>query len=767
MYGEAVNTAARLVEEARARGDAALLETAGFQILEAAGIRCPRRLFAADATAAGRLPLSTLGTERVVVKVVAAHIAHKSDLGGVAVVGNSPTAVGEAVRRMQRGFADQPIAGYSINEFIPYDPSPGGEWLLGLRWTDEFGPVITLGPGGVATEFLAAALRPGRDLAIFSPRMWSAREIEAGVRRLALTPLATGGVRRQPARTSVAKLCDVVEKFGWLAAICRPDGISDLEINPLVPCAGDLVALDVLATLGTRQMPDVTPRPVWKLRNLLTPSSVAIAGVSSQMNPGHVILNNVIREGFDRAAIFVVKPGVSQMEGCQAVPTIRALPHPVDLLILSVSASQIPDALIDVVEHRKAESVIVIPGGLEEKAGTGGLLAQMHQTLRAARQTEWKGPVINGGNCLGIRSVPGRYDTMFIPGYKLGVTPGPASPVALVSQSGAFAVSRSTRLNGIRPRYSITVGNQMDLTIGDYLRYLEADPELKVFGVYVEGFRPLDGRAALEVIARITASGRTVVLYRGGRTPEGARATASHTASLAGDYVVTRELARAAGAIVADSLDDFTDLVSMFTLLQSKGVYGRRVGAVSNAGYECVAIADSLDELTLPRFTPGTEARLAAAFELARISALVDVHNPLDLTPMLDDAGYETIVRRVLEDDNVDVGVVGCVPATPALNTLAASAAHGEDLLRDGSIACRLLQLKNEMQKPWIAVVDAGAIYDPFAEHLQAGGIPTFRAADRALRLLNVFVEERFRHTVRAQMERWVDEFSQPEALAE
>jgi acyl-CoA synthetase (NDP forming) len=186
------------------------------------------------------------------------------------------------------------------------------------------------------------------------------------------------------------------------------------------------------------------------------------------------------------------------------------------------------------------------------------------------------------------------------------------------------------------------------------------------------------------------------------------------------------------------------------------------VGAVSNAGYECVVIADSLGALTLPRFTADTEARLSATFELARISALVDVHNPLDVTPMLDDAGYETIVRRVLDDEHVDVGVIGCVPATAALNTLPASSSHGEDFLRDGSIASRLVRMKDEIRKPWIAIVDAGAIYDPLAEYLQEGGVPTFRAADRAVRLLNVFVEERFKHTVRAQMERWVDEFSQP-----
>jgi acyl-CoA synthetase (NDP forming) len=302
----------------------------------------------------------------------------------------------------------------------------------------------------------------------------------------------------------------------------------------------------------------------------------------------------------------------------------------------------------------------------------------------------------------------------------------------------------------------------MDLTIGDYLKFLEADPDLKVFGLYVEGFRPLDGRATLNAIERITAAGRTVVLYRGGRTAEGAKATASHTASLAGDYVVTRELARAAGAIVADSLEDFTDLVSLFTLLGSRPVYGRRLAAISNAGYECVAIADSLGQLELAHFGDDTIAQLQAILDRARIGSIVDVHNPFDVTPMLGDAAYEAAARIVLDDPRVDLAVIGCVPATPALNTLPSGIGHGEDLERDDAIARRLLRLQAETTKAWVAVVDAGAIYDPLARRLLEGGIPTFRTADRALRLLNIFAEDRFTHTLRAQMERWVDEFSQP-----
>jgi acyl-CoA synthetase (NDP forming) len=761
MYGDAVATATRLADAARARQEETLLETDGFEILDAAGIRVPRRLFARSAADAATLPISTLRSDRAVVKVVAHHVAHKSEVGGVSIVANTPDAVATAIAGMERAFAGQDVAGYSISEFIPYDPSLGGEWLLGLRWTDEFGPVVTVGAGGVATEFLAAVLQTGRDVAVFAARGTSRAQLAAGLRRLAVTPLATGGVRKQAPRTTVDQLCEVIERFSRLAAVCSPAGVTDLEINPLVPSGGDLVALDVLAKLGSRPLAETPRRPVRKLRNLLQPGTVAIAGVSTQMNPGHVILNNLMREGFDRGNVFVVKPGVREIDGCLAVPSIRLLPHPVDLLVLSISAAQVPVALIEVVESQNAESVIVIPGGLEEKAGSGSLVAQMHDTLRQSRLTAWRGPVVNGGNCLGIQSRPGRYDTMFIPQHKLGTPSGPPT-LALVSQSGAFAVSRSTRLAGIRPKYSITVGNQMDLTIGDYLNYLEADDDLRVFGVYVEGFRPLDGQAVLDAIGRIAASGRTVIVYRGGRTREGARASASHTASLAGDYVVTRELTRAAGAIVADTLEDFTDLVALFTLLDSRAVYGRRVGAISNAGYECVSIADSLGALDLASFTEDTVAHLQAILDRARLGSVVDVHNPLDVTPMLDDAGYEAAVRGVLDDPRVDVGVVGCVPATPALNTLAAGAAHGEDLEREDSIARRLIRIHADTAKPWMAVVDAGPLYDPFARRLIESGIPTFRTADRAMCLLNVFVEARFAATLRGQMERWVDEYSQP-----
>ena len=77
------------------------------------------------------------------------------------------------------------------------------------------------------------------------------------------------------------------------------------------------------------------------------------------------------------------------------------------------------------------------------------------------------------------------------------------------------------------------------------------------------------------------------------------------------------------------------------------------------------------------------------------------------------------------------------------------------------ALATRLARVNEDTAKPWVAVIDAGPLYDPLAGHLAAAGIPTFRSADRAMRLLGIFVERRLRVDA-AGPEHWIDEFAIP-----
>ena len=327
---------------------------------------------------------------------------------------------------------------------------------------------------------------------------------------------------------------------------------------------------------------------------------------------------------------------------------------------------------------------------------------------------------------------------MFIPQHKLPPREGPPAPVAVLSQSGALIVARASKLGWLNPRYMISLGNQIDLTFADYLEHLAGDSDVEIFACYVEGFAPGDGLRWLSSARAIVDSGRTVILYRAGRTEEGARASASHTASVAGDYAVTRELARAAGVVIAESLEEFDELIGLFACLRGKPVRGWRLGAISNAGFEAVALADRCGRFRLEPPTEETAGRITTILRECRLEKIVDVQNPIDVNPTMGDAAFAETARAVLQDEAVDVGVVGCVPLTGALDTL-----PGEGGFPDDSVVRRLVRLKDEIEKPWIAVVDAGALYDPMARELQSEGIPVFRSADRAMRVFERFCAAR------------------------
>lgn len=761
---------------ALAAGRDCLTEIEGLSLLDdiaCSGGRAPRPAFdtpghlfvkdRAQAQAQLGAKASFFPGARAVVKVMSPSILHKTEVGGVAIVANDGASILDAIGDMEGRFKGTPVDGYTINEFVAFEPRLGYELILGWRFAEDFGPVISFGPGGIYAEFLAGAFKDGVANLFLAVDGATRESVTAALSHNALRTLLCAGLRNTKPVLDEAILVDLIMAFVTASPSLASSGVREFEVNPFVLAPARtgqglrLVALDVLAKLaplpaglgidssGSVVNIHQAMRPVEKIGRLLMPKSAAVAGVSEKgSNNGRIILRNLIENGFDRSHLHVVKPGSVEIEGCPCSPDFASLPEKVDLAVLSVPARAAAEAIASIAESGKAETIIVTSGGLEEKSGTEGLVAHMRASLAASRQRLDRGPLINGGNCLGVRSVPGSYNTLFIPEYKLPMPKGRALPLALVSQSGAFAVSRVSKHPTINPKYLVTCGNQMDLTVGDYLEWLAEDPEIEIFAAYVEGFKALDGQKALRAARRIKASGRTLILYRAGRTAAGAKASASHTASIAGDWPVTRALFDQAGAVVVESLEDFDDALTTFALLGKRKALGRRLGAISNAGFECVAMADNLGRLEVAEFSPATRPRLEDMFVRAKIGEIVDVHNPLDLTPGSGDMGYIEGFRAILADPNVDCGVAGIVPLTPTMNSLAAGPdSHGEDVLRAGSLVESYGELMASSTKPWVASVDAGIPYDTLARGLEARGVPVFRTVDRALRMLNLWIAAR------------------------
>ena len=689
------------------------------------------------------------------------------------------------------------IRGVLICEKVDYEKIGfGTEILIGIRNTREFGPVLTVGAGGVEVEFLNERLKEGSAAAIASPHLLAKKDILGHLDPLAVTAKLIRPFRGRPAVLSSAALRDTYSRMAALAAHYSPFAagrfvIEEAEVNPFVVRAGKLLPLDGLCRFSRTHV-RLKGRPIAEIACLLHPDSIAVIGVSERMNIGRVILTNILKQGFPPDKIYVVKPGLDRIEGCRCLPDVAALPETVDLFVLTLAAEQCGDIMAELVARGKARSVIIIAGGMGEKRGGENIEERIVGLLADSRAQGRPTPVVNGGNCVGIYSKPGRYDTTFIPAAKLRFPKAERSRLVYISQSGAFMLSRISKLDRIEPIYAISFGNQLDLRVSDYVNYLKGEPDVRIFAVYMEGFKPGDGFLLAKAVREVLADpGRSVVVYKGGRSAEGRKATSSHTASVAGEYGVCRAVLENAGAFVADTIFEFENILIALDTLDGRPVRGNRVGLISNAGFESVAMSDSLGDarargymprertaesdprakagapadlgdsvvkddlvvadvadacngrLVLAAFTETTKARLAAALAPLGIDKLQDVKNPLDTTPVADDAVFGECARAILEDPGVDCAVISPVPMTPALQTLAPGPGTREDIRDPKSTPSRIIEIFRATDKPFVVNIDAGAAYDPMAGMLASAGIPVFRRSDEAVKFLRRFVAAR------------------------
>ncbi|KPJ94015.1 MAG: hypothetical protein AMS18_04535, partial [Gemmatimonas sp. SG8_17] len=352
---------------ARANGRDVLLDPEGFAVLRAMDIAVPHHLLVRASNEIDPTAIASFPGERLVVKVVTPRTLHKTEIGGVMTVSRDPDAAVAAVAEMERRFVRQAVTGYTVNQYISHDQSLGSQVLLAVRWTDEFGPVVTLALGGADAEFLANHLAVGSGTVFLSPAVHAHDGLAAVLSEKVIVQTMIRRARVGGSRLSLKDLADVVLKFMEFASNHMPRDVLELEVNPLVISDRGPVAVDVLVRLGDGSEPERTERPLEKLKHLLRPRSIAIVGVSESGNLGRLILDKVADEGFPLDRTYVVKPGTERIAGVPCYPSIRELPERVDLMVLSVPARSVPEAVAETIVAEKAESLIVVPGGMGER----------------------------------------------------------------------------------------------------------------------------------------------------------------------------------------------------------------------------------------------------------------------------------------------------------------------------------------------------------------------------------------------------------------
>lgn len=364
------------------------------------------------------------------------------------------------------------------------------------------------------------------------------------------------------------------------------------------------------------------------------PRNVAIIGASPSDIATRAQIKTKIRD-----RLYLVNPKYEEVLGKKCYPSILDVEADIDYVIISVSASRLPQILEECIRKGVRVAQMFTAGfsetGIPERARQEEELKRL-----AAGRIRLIGP-----NCFGV----------YCPESGLAIVPeSPAEEghIGVVAQSGSFAESFSyfARTKNLRFSKVISYGNAADLDGADFLEYLADDPDTHIIAFYIEGTK--QGRRLRAALARAAAQ-KPVIAIKGGMTSQGMRAAASHTAALAGTPGIWRGFFTQCGVLQVENFNEMTN--ALIALDTSPLPSGRAIALISNSGGFSVIQTDMClkEGIQVPPFTPETVEALRGLVPAAGTG----MGNPLDAWPIYYNVGpthnIADIIRTVAADRHI------------------------------------------------------------------------------------------------------------------
>jgi len=465
---------------------------------------------------------------------------------------------------------------------------------------------------------------------------------------------------------------------------------------------------------------------------MFSPRGMAIiGGVGGVGSFGYNIVVSHLLYGYG-GNLYPVSSKGGELAGLRVYRNLQEVPGPIDLASIAVPAPAVPAVLRDCLNHGIPGVQIHTSGFAETGEAEGKALQEEVRKIAA------QGIRVVGPNCFGLHCPKG--GITLLPGFDYSKKPG---PVAMISQSGGIAndFAHEAQLAGIGLSKVISFGNGCDLDAVELLHYLADDPETQCVTAYLEGVA--DGRAFLAALKRLSAR-KPVIVWKGGLTPLGSRATMSHTGSMGGEALIWKAVLKQAGAIAIDGINEMIDTLTALTYLKNGG---KRIALAGGGGAIGVFSSDLASRwgLEIPTFSKETQKTLRGLFPTPGNSVL----NPLDTgTPALPLEILKPMLETILVREPLDVMVLIMLihpleVVYPAFMAKAGFAAPPPGTYLE-SLLETLSRLKKETGKDIVMVIEnrarlaenigAEAVCRSVRDHCQASGIPVFTEPERALR---------------------------------
>jgi acyl-CoA synthetase (NDP forming) len=450
------------------------------------------------------------------------------------------------------------------------------------------------------------------------------------------------------------------------------------------------------------------------------PESIAVVGVSAtSIKAGSLWVSDLRSAGFP-GPIYPVGSSGGRIDDLKIFPNLRLVPGEVDYVIVAVPRQSALE-LLDDCAAKDVKAVHFFTAGFSEMDAQQGRKLE-DQMLEKARQGNVR---IIGPNCIGVYCPEHR-----IP-FLMGIL-GENGSVGFISQSGGIATKLVTTGIARHINYSkgVSFGNGIDLDASDFLQYLAADPNTRVIGAYLEGTR--NGTRLFGTMKEV-AKIKPLIVWKGGRTEAGAQAALSHTGSLASSAAIWSAMLKQAGAIEVHSLEELTDALLIFQLLEhGQGTRAAIVGGLADGGGgNSVAAGDACMEngLRVPPLSSDTKQKLSEL--LGDIGGIL--RNPVDVS-QAQFRGLPTLFQAIdliVRDAACDIILI----QEDIEILLPIYSQKGLEEINEF-----IIELRRRQNKPIIVILPPGSVE---AQRLQteqkllSGSIPVFCSMERAARAIN------------------------------
>ncbi|RYH01264.1 CoA-binding protein [Salipiger sp. IMCC34102] len=451
-----------------------------------------------------------------------------------------------------------------------------------------------------------------------------------------------------------------------------------------------------------------------EMGRVIAPKSLVLIGASEDYAKfGGRILHHLVDHGYE-GQIYPVNPKRSDVLGLTCYPSVADLPEIVDLALVAVPAKALADT-VEACGKAGVGACVIITAQLGEFSAEGAALER--RIVEIARSYNMR---LIGPNCMG----------MIVPQANLALSSTPTlryagqmrkGGVAFVSQSGAMmgTLFLQSHDHGVGLSGMVSIGNQADLELCDFLEAFIADAETRVVCLYIEGLKSPE--RFRELCLQAHAAGKPVLAVKAGRTEAGSQLAKSHTASLAGSYSAFEALCRDCGVVL---LDDPDAMILAAGVISANPRPGRtNTGLICASGGGAAIMADQLASrgLSAAPFAAETQGRLEQDYPATH------ANNPLDLGGHkggLEFGIFERAIESVHADPETGLTAYVMTPQPMMPQTLD-----------------HVIEVWRRQGKPVVLVLNLSRFGAEQRDQAFAAGLPFLTRTDDLYRVLQVYRE--------------------------